>query len=129
MINSIPSVVSSKSSVTTVNSKSTSTDGFRTIKILEATALQLEKLSEQVNGSGPKRVQWKDMVNLAVTKITKGDLDKLRQEKMTSSDRFEEMCKSYLEKNPGSSRDDFLEAMLKNAKSPSNADSKEVKNG
>jgi hypothetical protein len=73
------------------------------MRIYESTASILEKLSEQINGSGPKRVQWKDIVEVAVTKVNINDLKKLREEKLTATDRFEEMFRSFKLKNPDSS--------------------------
>jgi hypothetical protein len=89
------------------------------MRIYESTASILEKLSEQINGSGPKRVQWKDIVEVAVTKVNINDLKKLREEKLTATDRFEEMFRSFKLKNPDSSREQFLSALMKSVDSKS----------
>jgi hypothetical protein len=89
------------------------------MRIYESTASILEKLSEQINGSGPKRVQWKDIVEVAVTKVNINDLKRLREEKLTATDRFEEMFRSFKLKNPDSSREQFLSALMKSVDSKS----------
>jgi len=87
---------------------------FPTMRIYESTATALEKLSDQINGTGPKRVQWKDIVEIAVSKIAINDLKKLREEKLTASDRFEEMFRAFKVKNPDASRDEFLSKLMTN---------------
>ena len=89
-------------------------DTFKYTKIHESTAQVLETLSSQINGSGPKRVQWKDIIDVAVTKVTKSDLEKIRQKKLTASDRFEEMYQSFKLKNPSGSREEFLDQLMRN---------------
>lgn len=90
------------------------TTKFPTMRIYESTATTLEKLSDQINGTGPKRVQWKDIVEVAVSKISINDLKKLREEKLTASDRFEEMFRAFKVKNPDASRDEFLSRLMTN---------------
>jgi len=87
---------------------------FRTMKIYDATAVTLEKLSAQINGSGPKRVQWKDIVKCAVQKVTMSDLKNLREQKLTASDRFDEMFETFRSKNPKANRELFLEQLMRN---------------
>ena len=85
---------------------------FKTIKIYERSAETLETLSSIANGSGPKRVQWKDLIDFALSKVTPNDLKKLREEKLTASDRFEEMYQRFLKENPKGSRESFLSHIL-----------------
>ncbi len=89
-------------------------DGCRSIKLYESTLSALEKLSEQINGSGPKRVQFRDMLEVAVQKISMTDLKKIREQKLTATDRFEEMFESFKVKNPKAGREMFLEDLMKN---------------
>jgi len=83
------------------------------MRIYESTAAALEKLSEQINGAGPKRVQWKDIVEVAIAKVNLSDLKKLREEKLTATDRFEEMFRGFKQKSPNSSREQFLSELMK----------------
>ncbi len=83
------------------------------MSIYTATGEKLEKLSEQINSGGRKRVQWKDIVDMAISKITMDDLKKLKEEKLTASDRIEEMFKKFKAANPGADRDTFLSELLK----------------
>ncbi len=87
---------------------------FQTMRIYDSTAATLEKLSDQINAGGPKRVQWKDIVEVAVTKVNPSDLKKLREEKLTATDRFEDMFKTFKSKHPDSSRESFLSELMKN---------------
>ncbi len=89
------------------------TSKMPTMRIYESTAATLEKLSLQVNGTGPKRVQWKDIVEVAVTKVHPNDLKKLREEKLTATDRFEEMFRAFKQKNTEASREQFLSELMK----------------
>lgn len=89
------------------------TSKMPTMRIYESTAATLEKLSMQVNGMGPKRVQWKDIVEVAVAKVHPNDLKKLREEKLTATDRFEEMFRAFKQKNTEASREQFLSELMK----------------
>lgn len=89
------------------------TSKMPSMRIYESTAAALEKLSEQINGTGPKRVQWKDIVEVAIAKVNPSDLKKLREEKLTATDRFEEMFRAFKLKHPDSSREQFLSDLMK----------------
>ncbi len=105
-------ILMSKSKSSTMDKVDTSK--MPTMRIYESTAATLEKLSVQINGTGPKRVQWKDIVEVAVTKVSPSDLKKLREEKLTATDRFEEMFRAFKLKNAEASREQFLSELMKN---------------
>lgn len=90
------------------------TSKMPTMRIYESTAAILGKLSTQINGDGPKRVQWKDIVEVAVTKVNLSDLKTLREEKLTATDRFEDLYRQFKLKTPDSSREQFLSTLMKN---------------
>lgn len=105
---------SSESKTNKIMTSEKVSDGCRSVKLYESTLSALEKLSEQINGSGPKRVQSRDIVEVAVQKVTMADLKKIREQNLTATDRFEEMFETFKVKNPKASREMFLEDLMKN---------------
>lgn len=99
-------------SETTGESKNTS-ENFRVVKIYEATSDAIENLIVRANGGGPKRVQVRDIVEFAISKVSESDLKKIREKKLTASDRFEEMFQTYKTDHPAGSRESFYEELMK----------------
>lgn len=97
-----------------VSSSNKEQDPYKYTKIYESTADLLETLSSEINGAGPRRVQWKDIIEVAVSKVTKSDLEKIRQKKLTATDRFDELYQVFKLKNPSGSREMFLDQLMKN---------------
>lgn len=85
------------------------------IKISSNTYTDLKNLADEANGSGPRRVQVRDLVELAVKKINKSEVENLRKEKATTQDRFNALLEDFKQKNPDANADDLLEKLMKKA--------------
>lgn len=87
-------------------------DEVQALRIFKKTILKIDGLIEESKKFGPSRIQARDLIHLAITKVGDEDLKKLRQETATTEDRFQEQLREYQKTKPSATREEFLEYLL-----------------
>ena len=85
-----------------------------TVKLPNDIYQKLLQLLTEANGDGPKRVQPKDLIDLALRKVDASDLTRLRSSKATVRDHFHERLKAFQAGDPQKTEEMFLAHLLKN---------------
>lgn len=92
--------------------KSSTQEDIQAVRIYKKTTHKIEALIEESKKLGPSRIQARDLIRLAITKIETADLEKLREETATTEDRFQEKLKEFQKNKPNATREDFMEHLL-----------------
>lgn len=88
---------------------------IQAIRIFKRSISKIETLVESSKKFGPSRIQARDLIHLAITKINDDDLKKLREETATTEDRFQAQLEAFQKTKPNATREEFLEHLLKKA--------------
>lgn len=86
---------------------------IQALRIFKKTISKMDGLIEDSKKFGPSRIQARDLIHLAITKIGDDDLKKLREETATTEDRFQEQLREFQKTKPSATREEFLEHLLK----------------
>ncbi len=86
---------------------------IQALRVFKKTISKMDGLIEDSKKFGPSRIQARDLIHLAITKITDEDLKKLRDETATTEDRFQEQLCEFQKTKPSATREEFLEHLLK----------------
>lgn len=87
-------------------------DSIGTIKLTPKGGETLRVLMEKANGSGPRRVLSRDIVEVALRKVSDEDLHYLRSFKATVRDIFKEELKKFQAGDESKTEDMFLAHLL-----------------
>lgn len=88
-------------------------EDIQAVRIYKKTILKIEALIEDSKKLGPSRIQARDLIRFAVSKVDNADLEKLRAETATTEDRFQEKLREFQKSRPEATREDFMEHLLK----------------
>lgn len=92
--------------------KSRIQEDIQAVRIYKKTISKIDALIEDSKKLGPSRIQARDLIRFAVSKIENADLEKLREETATTEDRFQEKLKEFQKGRPNATREDFMEHLL-----------------